>query len=61
MSTAFSPRICSTDLLWGEAIIDENAIMVYVNRLRAKIEEDPARPAYIQTVRGVGYCIKPSS
>ena len=43
------------DLLWGEAIIDENAIMVYVNRLRAKIEEDPARPAYIQTVRGLGY------
>ncbi len=40
------------DLLWGEAIIDENAIMVYVNRLRAKIEEDPA---YIQTVRGLGY------
>ena len=43
------------DLLWGEASIDENAIMVYVNRLRAKIEEDPARPAYIQTVRGLGY------
>ena len=43
------------DLLWGEAIIDENAIMVYVNRLRAKIEEDPAHPAYIQTVRGLGY------
>ena len=43
------------DLLWGEAIIDENAIMVYVNRLRAKIEEDPAPPAYIQTVRGLGY------
>ena len=43
------------DLLWGEAIIDENAIMVYVNRLRAKIEEDPAHPAYIQTVRWLGY------
>ena len=43
------------DLVWGEAIIDENAIMVYVNRLRAKIEEDPAHPAYIQTVRGLGY------
>ena len=43
------------DLVWGEAIIDENAIMVYINRLRAKIEEDPAHPAYIQTVRGLGY------
>ena len=43
------------DLIWGEAIIDENAIMVYVNRLRQKIEDDPAKPRYIQTVRGLGY------
>lgn len=43
------------DLIWGEAIIDENAIMVYVNRLRQKIETDPAKPRYIQTVRGLGY------
>lgn len=43
------------DLIWGEAIIDENAIMVYINRLRQKIEEDPAKPKYIQTVRGLGY------
>lgn len=43
------------DLVWGEAIIDENAVMVYINRLRQKIEDDPAKPAYIQTVRGLGY------
>lgn len=43
------------DLIWGEAIIDENAIMVYINRLRQKIEEDPSHPRYIQTVRGLGY------
>lgn len=43
------------DLIWGEAIIDENAIMVYVNRLRQKIEPDPAKPRYIQTIRGLGY------
>ena len=43
------------DLVWGEAIIDENAIMVYINRLRQKIEEDPSNPKYIQTVRGLGY------
>lgn len=52
-------RIFSRDMLyelvWGEAIIDENAIMVYINRLRQKIEEDPANPRYIQTVRGLGY------
>jgi DNA-binding response OmpR family regulator len=43
------------DLVWGEAIIDENAIMVYINRLRQKIEDDPSHPRYIQTVRGLGY------
>ena len=43
------------DMIWGEAIIDENAIMVYVNRLRQKIEDDPAKPRYIQNVRGIGY------
>ena len=43
------------DLVWGGAIIDENAIMVYINRLRQKIEDDPSKPRYIQTVRGLGY------
>mgnify|MGYP003295285624 CR=1 FL=1 len=43
------------DMVWGSAIIDENAIMVYINRLRQKIEEDSANPRYIQTVRGLGY------
>ena len=43
------------DLIWGESIIDENAIMVYINRLRQKIEEEPGTPQYIQTVRGLGY------
>ncbi|MBP3672296.1 MAG: response regulator transcription factor [Oscillospiraceae bacterium] len=43
------------DLIWGETIIDENSIMVYINRLRQKIEDDPSAPKYIQTVRGLGY------
>ena len=43
------------DLVWGSSIIDENAIMVYINRIRAKIEDDPSHPVYIQTVRGPGY------
>ena len=42
-------------MIWGETIIDENAIMVYINRLRQKIEDDPSDPKYIQTVRGLGY------
>lgn len=52
-------RIFSKDtiysMIWGETIIDENAIMVYINRLRQKIENDPSNPKYIQTVRGLGY------
>lgn len=43
------------EMIWGEAIIDENAIMVYINRLRQKIEDEPSKPEYIQTVRGLGY------
>ena len=52
-------RIFSRDMLyelvWGDAIIDDNAIMGYINRLRQKIEDDPSKPKYIQTVRGLGY------
>ena len=52
-------RIFSKDmiyeLVWGETIIDENVIMVYINRLRQKVEENPSAPKYIQTVRGLGY------
>ena len=52
-------RIFSKDMLysmiWGEVIIDENAIMVYINRLRQKIEDDPSKPQYIKTIRGLGY------
>lgn len=52
-------RIFSKDMLyeliWGDSIIDENAVMVYVNRLRQKIEDNPSDPKYIRTVRGLGY------
>ena len=43
------------DMVWGDVIVDENAIMVYINRLRQKIEDEPSTPHFIQTVRGVGY------
>jgi DNA-binding response OmpR family regulator len=38
----------------------DRSIDVRVTRLRRKIEADPARPAIIKTVRGVGYVFKPS-
>ena len=49
------PRDMIYELVWGDVIVDENAIMVYINRLRQKIEDDPSSPRYIQTVRGLGY------
>ena len=46
--------------VWGNAIaVDDNAIMVYINRLRSKIEQDPKKPAHIVTVRGLGYRFVP--
>ncbi len=33
----------------------ERAVDVQINRLRRKIESDPANPIYLQTVRGAGY------
>jgi two-component system phosphate regulon response regulator OmpR len=34
---------------------NERAVDVQVNRLRHKIERDPANPLFVQTVRGIGY------
>jgi DNA-binding response OmpR family regulator len=42
--------------VWGEAWIgDPRTLDVHVRWLRLKIEDDPASPVYIQTVRGHGY------
>ena len=43
------------ELVWGDQLVDENAIMVYIRRLRKKIEDDPDHPQYIQNIRGLGY------
>ena len=37
--------------------VNDNTLTVYIKRLRDKIEEDPAKPAVIKTVRGLGYII----
>jgi two-component system phosphate regulon response regulator OmpR len=37
------------------ASLNERAVDVQVNRLRRKIERDPANPLLVQTVRGIGY------
>lgn len=43
--------------IWDVAgeFVNDNTLTVYIKRLREKIEEDPAKPEIIQTVRGMGY------
>jgi DNA-binding response OmpR family regulator len=54
-------RILSRDQLLdaihgvGEADVTDRAIDVYVKRLREKLDDDPATPRYVATVRGAGY------
>lgn len=43
------------ELVGQESEIGERTIDVQINRLRRKIEFDPANPVYLQTVRGIGY------
>ena len=41
--------------LTGNGTVNERAVDVQINRLRRKIEHDPASPLYLQAVRGIGY------
>ncbi len=46
--------------IWGyDAMGDSATVAVHVNRLREKLEKDPAKPRYIQTVWGAGYRLRP--
>jgi two-component system phosphate regulon response regulator OmpR len=45
------------ELAKGEDGGGERAVDVQINRLRRKIEHDPANPVYLQTVRGKGYIL----
>ena len=45
--------------VWGlDAEGDTATVMVHINRIREKIEPDPAKPIYIETVWGAGYRFK---
>ena len=45
------------DEIWDIAgdYVNDNTLTVYIKRLREKIEDDPANPQIIKTVRGLGY------
>ena len=44
------------DNVWGmDAFVESRTVDVHIRRLRSKIEDDPENPAYIKTIRGIGY------
>lgn len=49
------------DAIWDVAgeYVNDNTLTVYIKRLREKIEDDPANPKIILTVRGLGYKVGP--
>lgn len=48
------------DAIWDVAgdFVNDNTLTVYIKRLREKIEDDPANPEIIKTVRGIGYKVE---
>lgn len=47
------------DAAWGiDFLGDEHALEVHIANLRRKLGDDPGRPRYVETVRGVGYRLR---
>ena len=48
------------DRVWGySSAVDTGTVTVHIRRLREKIERDPSRPRFLETVWGVGYRFSP--
>ena len=54
---AVTTRDALLSALWdaGGDFVTDNTLTVYIKRLREKLEDDPQNPAFIKTVRGLGY------
>lgn len=50
----FSPEAIY-EAVWPEQFGEISAVAVYIQRLRRKIEDNPAQPRYLETVFGMGY------
>jgi two-component system alkaline phosphatase synthesis response regulator PhoP len=50
------------EAVWGYSYLGESRLVdVHVANLRKKIEDDPANPQFVRTVRGVGYRFEPAA
>ena len=47
--------------VWAQEYGDIATVSVHIRRLRQKIESDPLRPKYIETIRGAGYRFNPAT
>jgi len=47
--------------IWAQEFGDIATVSVHIRRLRKRIEGDPLRPHYIQTIRGAGYRFNPAA
>ena len=54
-ATRAGDTIPRQELIGNDTEVGERTIDVQINRLRRKIEDDPANPVWLQTVRGIGY------
>lgn len=44
------------DKVWGEDYVGfDNTIMVHIRKIREKLEDNPSKPKYILTIKGLGY------
>jgi len=48
-------ELCLDTLWWGLELSDSRTLDTHVKRLRQKIEDDPASPRHLITIRGVGF------
>jgi two-component system response regulator RegX3 len=48
-------EVCLDTLWWGLELSDTRTLDTHVKRLRQKIEDDPASPRHLITIRGVGF------
>ncbi len=53
------PRERILEKVWGENVfVEPRTVDVHIRRIRSRIENDPEKPEYIKTMRGVGYFIE---
>jgi two-component system, OmpR family, response regulator RegX3 len=52
-------EVCLDTLWWGLELSDTRTLDTHVKRLRQKLEDDPANPRHLLTIRGVGFRLDP--